>query len=255
VAVIRVSYAPVYHSPALPKFKDYRIHAASLTAPYFQAIFGSAKLSWKLSPPIHIMSNVTTDYFDVYEEWLRHGKIVTLSSLRNRGHQSLASTLGRSIGLLKQKCEKPLTSEQARENYQNLLGCYSLGTTLNDTPFLDAIASKLVHILRQPNTHQSQLIRLCTSESVQAVMDHYTTESPLYKLLVSAYARFASANDVQVLAFGNFPGHFKSSVMAGLALLRCKQHFDGAEAGDFAVGECAFHGHGFYEECSTRKRH
>jgi hypothetical protein len=201
------------------------------------------------------MDNVTTDYFDIYEEWLRHRCIITLSELRNRGRQSLASTLGRSIGLLKQKCEKPLTSEQARENYQNLLGCYSLGTYLNDTPFLDTIASKLVHILRQPNTHQSQLIKLCSRESIQAVIDHYTVESPLYILLVSAYARFASANDIQVLAFSEFPAHFKSSVMAKLAFLRCKQHFDGAGAEDFAVGECRFHQHGFYEECSTRKRH
>jgi hypothetical protein len=132
--VIRVPYAPIYHSPALPTFKDYGLSATSLTTPYFQAIFGSAKLSWKLSPPIHTMSNVTTDYFDIYAEYLRHSKITTLSSLRNRGQQSLASTLGRSIGLLKPKCKKPLTPEQARENYQNLLGCYSLVTTLNDTP-------------------------------------------------------------------------------------------------------------------------
>jgi hypothetical protein len=255
--MIRVPYAPIFRSPALPQFKEYRLHAASLTAPYFQATLGLPTTSQKSSPSIHIMDNGTTDYFDIYEEWLRHGKIVTFCELRNRGHQSLASTLGHSIGLLKPKCEKPLTSEQARENYQNLLGCYSLGTSLQDTPFLDAIASKLVHILRQPNTHQSQLIKLCSRESIQAVIDHYTTESPLYTLLVSAYARFASAKEIQVLAFSNFPEHFKSSVMVALGGLRCKQHVDGAGAEDFAVygGECRFHKHGFYEGCSTRKRY
>jgi hypothetical protein len=109
--------------------------------------------------------------------------------------------------------------------------------------------------LRQPNAHQSQLIKLCTRESIQSVIEHCTTDSPLHKLLVSAYARFASINDIHVLAFSNVPGHFKSSVMAGMALLRCKQHFDGAEAEDFAVGECRFHQYGFYEGCSVKGRH
>jgi hypothetical protein len=159
-------------------FKNYPLQVADLTAPYFQATLGPSSISWMISPSIYIMQNVTTDYFDIYEEWLRHRKIVTLSELRNRGHQSLASTLGRSIGLLKSNCKKPLTPEQARENYQNLLGCYSLGTTLHDTPFLNAIASKLVRFLRQPDIHQSQLTKLCTREFIQNVIDHYTTDSP-----------------------------------------------------------------------------
>jgi hypothetical protein len=145
--VLRVPYAPVYRSPALLMFKDYRLHVADLTAPYIHATLGPSKISWKISPSIHITQNVTTDYFDIYEEWLRHGKIVTLSELCSCGHQSLASTLGRSIRVLKQMYEKSLTPKQAREKYQNLLGCDTFGTRLHDTPFLDAIASKLVHLL------------------------------------------------------------------------------------------------------------
>jgi hypothetical protein len=72
---------------------------------------------------------------------------------------------------------------------------------------------------------------------------------------VGAYARFASINDVYVLAFSNFSGHFKSSVMASMALLRCKQYFDGAEADGFAVGDCRFHQHGFYEGCNVKGGH
>lgn len=42
--------------------------------------------------------------------------------------------------------------------------------------------------------------------------------------------------------------------MVKVALLRGTQHVDGVGARDWAVGECAYHCHGFYEECSLRER-
>jgi hypothetical protein len=94
--------------------------------------------------PTHILSeelSIHTYHGQRNNRLLRHlrrmaasRQISTLSELRSRGRQSLALMLDHSMGILKPKCEKPFPSEQVRENYQNLLGCYSLGTSLQDTP-------------------------------------------------------------------------------------------------------------------------
>jgi hypothetical protein len=202
-----------------------------------------------------ILNGVRTDYFDIYEDWLYHNSISNPSDLRSRSHTSLASTLGQSIGLLPPKCKgENLSQEEARKNYANVLGCYSLGTILHDTPFLDALASKFIRTLQQSHAHQSQLIRLLTAEAMHSIIESYSITSPLYVLLVSAYARFASAREIELLAYSEYDARFKSAVMVRLGLLRGKQHVDGAAAEDFVIGECRFHGHGFYEACSVRKR-
>jgi hypothetical protein len=233
IMTIRVPHASIYDSASLPEYKEYYIHASLLATPYFQELVFRAKSTKQKSDRIITLDSIRTDYFDVYADWLHHNSIRILHSKPKYGE---------------------LSQEEARTDYANLLGCYSLGTILHDTLFLDALASQLIHTLQQPHTHQSQLPRLLTVYAVDSIIESYTTSSPLYLLLVSAYARFASTREIEILAYSEYDSRFKSAVMAKLGLLRGRQHVDGAEAGDFVVGECKFHWHGFYESCSVRKR-
>jgi len=249
-----VFYVPV--RPKMPatltQYKEYRIPSSRLPRSYLKKHLHLPNATPYHSGPSIILDDTTAAHFDLYEAWLKDGKIYTMSELGDRTHTSLAMSLGHSIGLFK-KPEPKLSPEEARATYGNLLGCYALATTLHERYFQDAIASKIVSILRSPHGQQSQFVRLLSREGVQAIIGRHGASSPLFFLVVSAYARFATAHEIGKLAFSNYPGEFKSHVMKEMALLRARQHVDGAPAADFAVGECRFHGHGFYEPCSVRR--
>jgi hypothetical protein len=117
-----------------------------------------------------------------------------------------------SIGLFK-KPKPKLTVNQARNNYSCLLGCYTLASTLHDLSFQDAIATKIVGLLRSSNGYQSQLISLITNYAVRDIISRYRPKSPLLMLIASAYARFASAEEIATLAFAKYPGELKSYVL------------------------------------------
>ncbi|KAF2026450.1 hypothetical protein EK21DRAFT_39353, partial [Setomelanomma holmii] len=140
-----------------------------------------------------------------------------------------------------------------REDYEDLIGCYAVGTTLHDRGFRDAVASKIVVMLQTPGAHQSQLIRLLTPDAIGELIAQYGTKSPLFLLLAAAYARFANDHQISTLAFSTLHGDFKNHVMKELATLRGKHHTDGAGASDFATNGCRFHSHGIYDLCPLRK--
>jgi hypothetical protein len=85
-------------------------------------------------------------------------------------------------------------------------------------------------------------------------MDWVGPDSPIFKLLASAYARFASPQQMAEFAFMNYNDAFKCNVLKEMTLLRAMQHLDRAPAGDFAVGACRFHTHGFYDFCAQKKQ-
>ncbi|KAF2818644.1 hypothetical protein CC86DRAFT_399151 [Ophiobolus disseminans] len=218
----------VFHVPAnrqLPSapthYKEYRIPSSRLAPAYIKEQVRRPKTSPYHEVPIITIDDTTAAHFDIYEAWLKDDVIYTILD--------------------------------ALATYNNLLGCYTLATTLHDRYFQDAVASKIVTVLRSTNSHQSQFIRLIGRKGVEAIIDRHGAMSPLFALIVSAYARFATAHQIANIAFSNYPGEFKSHVMRDMALLRAKQHFDGAPAADFAVGECRFHMHGFYQSCSVRR--
>ncbi|CAO2652082.1 Nn.00g003650.m01.CDS01 [Neocucurbitaria sp. VM-36] len=254
IVVVRVPYALTEASQTPLRHKDYRLPPSYLSAPYFQEQLRLSKPISNSSICFHMLNDTTVQHFDIYEAWLLSSELSTLSELEDQVQSSLAPTLGHGLGILKKKPLRTFTPEQARADYDNLLGCYSLGSTLGDRRFQDAVASKLIHLLRSPNSHQSQLVRLLTHQRIHGFLNGCTTCSPFFLLLATAYARFASVHDIQVLAVSNFPDTFKNGVMQALAPLRAKQHVYGNAAADFAVGECRFHTHGFYEACGMREK-
>tara|TARA_R110002003_G_scaffold171_16_gene14026 strand:- start:11190 stop:11792 length:603 start_codon:yes stop_codon:yes gene_type:complete len=195
----------------------------------------------------------TTAHFDVYEHYLSKGTVCSTTEIMTRRNKSLAQTLGHSITFFNKPLETRLAPDEARTDYENLIACYALGMTLHDRRFQDAVASKIVTMLRASGTHQSQLIRILTPTAIGTIIDQYGTESRLFLLLAAAYARFATVNELNTLVFSKIHGQFKSHVMNDMATLRVRQHVDGVAAPDFVVSECRFHRHGFYDVCPLRK--
>ncbi|KAH7092343.1 hypothetical protein FB567DRAFT_614246 [Paraphoma chrysanthemicola] len=231
--------------------KEYRIPASRLS-PTFREQYRSPGVS---GPSITItLDENTTEHYDIYDFYLNKDTVRSTSEIETYRKKSIAHTLGESIPYFKKSTEMTITPEEARIDYHNLLACYTLGATLHDHRFQDAVASKLVTTLRARGTHQTQLIRLLDANTIKAIIEQYGTQSPLFLLLVAAYARFASVNDIGTLAFSSVSGSFKSHVLKEMAGLRAKQHIDGVGAPDFVVSECRFHGHDFYAPCSLRRR-
>ncbi|KAH7068399.1 hypothetical protein BKA63DRAFT_581875 [Paraphoma chrysanthemicola] len=231
--------------------KEYQIPASRLS-PTFREQYRSPGVS-RPSITITLDENIT-EHFDIYDYYLNRDAVYSTSEIEAHRNKSFAHTLGDSIPFFKKATEITITPEEARIDYQNLLACYALGATLHDRRFQDAVASKLVTTLRARGTHQIQLIRLLYANTITAIIEQYGTQSPLFLLLVAAYARFASVNEIGILAFSSVNGSFKSHVLKEMAGLRAKQHVDGVAAPDFVVSECRFHGHDFYAPCSLRRR-
>lgn len=108
-------------------------------------------------------------------------------------------------------------------------------------------------MLRSEYGHQSQFIRLLTQAGVQSIIDQYGMKSGLFRLAVGAYARFASSQEIDVLAFSKYPPDFLRHVLKDLALLRKAQHRDGMVSEEFAIADCPYHNHGFYGSCPLRQ--
>jgi hypothetical protein len=199
------------------------------------------------------LDDATIAVFDVYEAYLAKGTVFTVSQLKHRHHSSFNSIMSHTLGISKGKLELDLTPEQARDDYSNMLACYALGVTLHDRRFRDAVATKLIWMLRMPGAHQSRsFVRVLTCDAVQAIIDKSGTVSPIFLLTASAYARFVSIHDISTLVFSKYSADFKSQVLKELGLSRCTQHLDGSAAAEFVVNDCKFHTHGFYEPCPLR---
>jgi hypothetical protein len=240
-------------------YEEYRISSSQLTSKFLKEQLCRPNASPYHDVPITIMDETTVTHFEVFVVWLREGKVCTdfensSPSTSTSSRSSLASSLRHSVSLLKKpKQDHEVTPEQARKNYELLLGCYALATLLYNKDFQDALASKLVSLLRSGNGHQSQFIRLFSCEGIEYIITQHGFGSPLFLLVASAFARFASAKQIATLAFSTWPGEFKNSVLAEMAVLRATQHMDGAPAADFASRECEFHMHNIYHPCSVRR--
>jgi hypothetical protein len=236
------------------QYREYRILPSNLPAIYVQELRNRPITNLNSALYVDTLEDTSIDVFSIYEEYISKEHLFTASEFAHRSQSSLVSSIGHSLGIIKEKHELDLTLDQARHDHKNLLGCYALGVTLHDRRFQDAVVSKLIWMLRMPGSHQSRsFVRLLTRNAVQAIIVRYGTTSPIFLLVVSAYARFASAHEISTLAFSHYSGEFKSHVMKELGLLRVTQHIDGVAAADFVRSECKFHAHGFYEPCSLRK--
>ncbi|KAF1359707.1 hypothetical protein EJ07DRAFT_76002, partial [Lizonia empirigonia] len=171
------------------------------------------------SPQVIVLEQTLVEYFDVYEHWLLTGVLVLTEMV---------------------------------SGYGNLLACCTLASTLEDNAFLDALTTQLIQILRLKNGFQSQFIRLLTHDRIELIVTDCGVHAGLFKLVAHAYARFATVNEIRILAFSNYSAYFKSQVMQSMAGLRTHQHLDGNAAKDFVVGTCYYHSHGFYEACTQR---
>jgi hypothetical protein len=89
-------------------------------------------------------------------------------------------------------------------------------------------------------------------DAVQAMIDKSGTASPVFLLTASAYARFASIQEVKTLVYLKNSADFKSQVIKELRLLRSTQRVDGSAAADFVVNDCTLHTHEFHESCPLR---
>jgi hypothetical protein len=199
-----------------------------------------------------MLGNTTVEEFDVYMTYLNKKGVKTLSEMERNCSFFLVNTLGRITGLNKHQSELRLTAEAMRNDYSHLLSCHMLGSTLHDSRFQDAIITRILGMLRGASGHQSQFIRLMKKSGVDAITNHYGTNSPLFRVAVKAYARFATLHELDQLAFSDYPASFKSYTMKELGRLRQTQHSDGAAALDFAIGDCNYHSHAFYGYCPLR---
>lgn len=203
----------------------YSLQLAFLKAPYlFEYFHGDLQDSSQ----VVILDQTIAEYFDVYEHWLLRGELL------------LTGEIGKA------KDAGP-TKQQAKSRYNKLLYCCSLACALGNNVFLDALVTELVYTLRRADSFQSQFTSPLTRERVGKVVADSSVHSGFFKLVALSYARFATVDDIRVLAFSNYNIYFKSQVMQSMASLRISQHIDGVEAQDFVVGVCHFHTHGFYE--------
>ena len=232
--------------------KEYRISSSLLPNSYLQEHHQGPYQAQGDGPKSIILRNTTVEEFDVYMTYLNKKGVKTLSEMERNCPYSLVNTLGRIIGLNKDPSELRLTAEAMRNDYNHLLSCHMLGSTLHDSRFEDAIITRILGMLRGANGHQSQFIRLMTKSVVEAIANHYGTNSPLFRVAVKAYARFATLHELDQLAFSNYPASFKCHMMKELGRLRQTQHLDGAAALDFAIGDCNYHSHTFYGYCPLR---
>jgi hypothetical protein len=234
------------------KYKEYRILPSELPKAYVEELRKRPTIDPKSPPWVTTLDDTTIAVFDVYEAYLLKGIVSTVSQFAHRRHPSLGSMMGHTLGLSTEK--NVLTPDQARDEYRNLLACYALGVTLHDRRFQDAVATKIICMLRMPGAHQSRsFVRILTCDAVQAIIDKSGTASPIFLLMTSAYARFASTHEISTLVFSQYSADFKSHVVKELGILRTIQHVDGVAAVDFVVNNCKFHTHGFYEPCPLRK--
>jgi hypothetical protein len=234
------------------KYKEYRILPSELPEAYVEELRTRPMIGPKSTLWVTTLDDTTTAVFDIYEAYLLEGIVSTVSQFAHRRHSSLGSMMGHTLGLSTEK--HVLTPNQARDDYRNLLACYALGVTLHDRRFQDAVATKIICMLRMPGAHQSRsFVRILTCDAVQAIIDKSGTTSPIFLLMTSAYARFASTHEIGTLVFSQYSADFKSQVVKELGILRTIQHVDGVAAADFVVNDCKFHTHGFYEPCPLRK--
>jgi hypothetical protein len=237
-----------------PPLKEYRIPPSLLPKSFLQEHRLGQFQDPTCKPPPITLRNATADEFDVYFKYIHEEGILALSELERQHSFSLIRSLGSGIGFHKNKLESELTSDQACNDYSHLLSCYALGSSLHDSVFRDAVLDKIVSMLRRPGGHQSRFIGLLTENGVKKILDEYGAKSPLFKLTAYAYARFASVHEIDVFAFSNYPGAFKSHILKQMASLRTTQHMDGVAAPDFVKMECNFHAHGPYDPCSLRRQ-
>ncbi|KAF2628566.1 hypothetical protein BU25DRAFT_339544 [Macroventuria anomochaeta] len=227
-----VPYA--HHADSLPdpKFKVYNLNPALLTAPYF--LWQCHELAYDSNQIIGVQETIV-EHFDVYEHWLLTGELL------------LTGEVGEA------KMVVP-TQGKMSAGYDKLLSCCSLASVLGDDIFLDALVTHLIHLLRQAKGLQSQFIRLLTHGRIEQIIAEAGVGSGFFKLVAHAYARFATVDEIRVLAFSNYNMYFKSQVMQSMAGMRTHQHMDGNEANNFVVGTCHYHTHGFYEACTQPKK-
>ena len=213
-----------------PDYKVYSFRPALLTAPYFLGRFHETLYD---STQIIVLQQTTAEHFDVYEHWLFTRELL------------LTGKTGEA------KAEHP-PKEQALAGFNRLLSCCSLACTLGDDVFLDALITQLIQTLRLADSFQSQLIRLLTRDRIERIIAESGVHSGFFKLVAHTYARFATVDEIRVLAFSNYNAYFKSQVMQSMASMRTHQHMDGNAARDFVVGTCHYHTHGFYDACTQR---
>lgn len=214
------------------EYKVYNLPPALLTAPYFRERFYEPVFD---SSQVIVLHQTVVGYFDVYEHWLLTGELLFT------GEVSEAKTAGP-------------TKQQAKTGYDRLLSCCSLACILGDNVFLDALITQLIQTLRLVNTFQSQFIRLLTHDRVEKMIAESGVHSGFFKLVAHAYARFATVDEIRVLAFSNYNVYFQSQVMQSMASMRIHQHMDGNEANGFVVGLCHYHTYDFYEACTQRRK-
>jgi hypothetical protein len=195
-------------------YKDYHFSPALLTASYFHERIYQLNSTSHDGIQTTILQHATVAHFDVYENWLLMGELVTIGKLRNSNYVVA-------------------TPEQANAGYDNILSCCSLASVLGDNGFLDALTTQLVKTLRLANGFQSQFIRQLTRNRVEQVIEESGVGSGFFKLLAHAYARFPTVNQIRILVFSNYNVYFKSQVMQSLANLRAHHHIDGNAATDF----------------------
>lgn len=236
------------------QYKEYRIETSHLRPSYLEEQVQGSASSSKDTPPAMEPKDTTVEQFDAYMDYLAKSDVLKPFEKAHCNDFILTKSIGKLLGSRKTKPTPNYTDEQARKEYMHLLGCYTLGTTMHDHRFEDVIASRLLNMLRQAGSHQSQFIRLLSSSGVQSILDRYATNAPLFTVVVKAYARFATLNDIDKLASTKYPGAFRIHVMKELARLRTTQHFDGAAAGDFAMEDCNYHNHSPYDFCPVRPK-
>ncbi|KAH5255963.1 hypothetical protein HBI24_111880 [Parastagonospora nodorum] len=222
------STAVIFHVPRstdihteLLKYKKYRINSANLAASCLeQEQVQQPSSSSKNSQHPITLEQTTVEHFVAYEKCIQKGEISLLS---------------------------------IRDDYGHLLACYWLGSLLHDWRFQDVVVSKILAMLRSKDGHQSQFVRLLTQTGVQLFIGQCGTKSGLFRMTVSAYARFASSHEIDVLALSKYPPDFLRHVLKDLALLRKTQHRDGMVPEEFAIADCSYHNHGFYGPCALRQ--
>lgn len=166
-----------------------------MKAPYFLKSFHE---SLHDSSQVIILDQTIVEYFDVYEHWLLTGELL------------LIGEIGEAYSSVPMK-------QQAKERYSRVLYCCSLARVLGDDVFLDALVTELVYTLRRKDGFQSQFIRLLTRARIEKVIADSGVHSGLFKLVSHAYARFATVDEIRVLAFSSYNLFFKSQVMQSMA--------------------------------------